>query len=296
MGLDTTASDVAMGQLAALPFDNLIGGPLNAAINAQAQAAVTTVNFIRDIGLQDNGSGKLEAINIQFTYQDGSGAFRRLTVPLLTVIPIPFIVINAVDINFKARIAASAKQSTEERRQSAFNGSFSAGAGWGWGSARMSASYSSKKDSKASQESTYSVEYTMDVHVHASQAGLPQGMSQILNILQDGISNLPETGSIRVLDVQAAYSGGGTADKATVLIADASDDLLDDWTLAATSSDDSVLNAEFASGEEIKNPAELTLTPAATVASDTDVEITVTATKAGENDLSFTRLIRVEAN
>lgn len=31
--------------LQGLPFDNLIGGPLNACILAQAQAAQTTVNF-----------------------------------------------------------------------------------------------------------------------------------------------------------------------------------------------------------------------------------------------------------
>jgi len=50
--LDTSASDVALDNLSKLPFDSLIGGPLDAAIKAQATAAKTTVDFIHDVGLQ----------------------------------------------------------------------------------------------------------------------------------------------------------------------------------------------------------------------------------------------------
>ncbi len=35
------------GELEALPFSSLIGGPLNAAIEAQGQAAKSSVEFIR---------------------------------------------------------------------------------------------------------------------------------------------------------------------------------------------------------------------------------------------------------
>jgi hypothetical protein len=200
--LDTSAGNVALGQLSALPFKNIIGGPLTASIEAQALAAKTTVDFIRAVGMQEV-NGKLEAINVEFSFQDGTGAFRRLRVPILTVIPIPFIVIDTVDIEFKARIAASAQQSSEESSSSEAKIGVQASARWGTrgfgASVSVDASYSAKKDSKASQESKYSVEYTMDVHVHASQSGLPQGMAQILNILQDGISNKPEASQLMIL-------------------------------------------------------------------------------------------------
>jgi hypothetical protein len=213
MPLDTTAGNVALGQLSALPFENIIGGPLTAAIKAQAMAAQTTVDFVRAVGLQEV-SGKLEAINVEFTYQDGTGTFRRVAVPILTVIPIPFIVIDAVDIEFKARIAASAQQSSEESSSEQFDASasFSAwgGARWGGASASFSASYSAKKDSKSSQESQYSVEYTMDVHVHASQSGLPQGMAQILNILQDGITNKPVESQLLIFGLPPSVTLSGT--------------------------------------------------------------------------------------
>lgn len=47
----------------------------------------------------------------------------------------------------------------------------------------MNASYSSKKDSKATSDSKYSVEYTMDVAVKAGQDSMPAGLSKILELL-----------------------------------------------------------------------------------------------------------------
>jgi len=45
-------------RLASIPFGHLIGAPLNAAIDAQARAAMTTVRFIEAVGLDDTGNVK----------------------------------------------------------------------------------------------------------------------------------------------------------------------------------------------------------------------------------------------
>lgn len=54
--------------------------------------------------------------------------------------------------------------------------------------AGMNASYSSKKDSSATKDSKYSVEYTMDVAVHAGQDSMPAGMAKVLEMLNNSIS------------------------------------------------------------------------------------------------------------
>ena len=41
-GIDTTPSDVAMASIEALPFGDIIGGPLKACIEAQTNAAMAT--------------------------------------------------------------------------------------------------------------------------------------------------------------------------------------------------------------------------------------------------------------
>src|SRR3712207_255498 len=43
------------GELSSLDFSNLIGGPLTAVVEAQSQAAQSTVDFIKAMGFDDEG-------------------------------------------------------------------------------------------------------------------------------------------------------------------------------------------------------------------------------------------------
>ena len=199
------AGNQALNQLNNLPFDNIIGGPLNAAINAQAQAAETTVDFIQRVGMQEV-NGEKEAINVQFVYEDSSGQARRITVPILAIVPIPFIVIDNVNIAFKAKITASTHAASSQAKSSSGYIRGSAGYRGSRFRASLSAGYSAKKDSKASQESKYAVEYTMDVQVNASQAGLPAGMEAVLGFLQQGTHELPVTLQAKVIGLSENYT------------------------------------------------------------------------------------------
>jgi hypothetical protein len=97
-----SSAGAAAGQLSNLPFKNIIGGPLTAAVQAQAVAARAIVDFVRAAGLKEV-NGRIEGLDVRFAYRDGGGKSRRVRVPILTVIPIPFIVIDTADIDFNAR-------------------------------------------------------------------------------------------------------------------------------------------------------------------------------------------------
>jgi len=58
---------------------------------AQAAAAQTSIDFIRNIGLQENADGQTEAITVSFLYQSAEGVTQSLTVPILAIVPLPFI-------------------------------------------------------------------------------------------------------------------------------------------------------------------------------------------------------------
>ena len=64
--------------------------------------------------------------------------------------------------------------------------------------ADMNASYSSKKDSKATSDSKYSVEYTMDVAVKAGQDSMPAGLSKILELLGNSLDVSDPAGTLEV--------------------------------------------------------------------------------------------------
>ena len=178
--------------LQSIPFDSLIGGPLNAAVKAQAQAAMTTVDFINSVGFNEQE----EVHTITFSVVKGSNK-TDIKVPLLTVVPIPFLRIDDMTISFKANITQSQESSDKTSAARSWGVNGKASAGWLWGKASMSASYSSKKDSTSTKDSKYSVEHTVDVNVHAVQDDVPGGLARILAILTKTIEEpaaLPEPG------------------------------------------------------------------------------------------------------
>lgn len=200
--IDTTPSQVATNALQAIPFGSIIGGPLKACIEAQAMAAQTSWQFIQEVGLNtDPNTGQKEAVNVSFQFMQ-NGHMVQLNVPLLTIVPIPYIAIHDIDINFKANISASSSSVSEQSSSSALDVGAEASIGAKWGpfhmDAKMKANYSSKKDSKATQESKYSVEYTMDVAVKAGQDSMPAGLAKVLELLGSALDVSDPEGTLEV--------------------------------------------------------------------------------------------------
>ena len=202
MAIDTTPSQVATNALQAIPFGSIIGGPLKACIEAQAMAAQTSWQFIQEVGLNtDPKTGQKEAVNVSFQFMQ-NGRMVQLNVPLLTIVPIPYIAIHDIDINFKANISASSSSVSEQSSSSALDAGAEITAGLKVGpfhmDAKMNANYSSKKDSKATQDSKYSVEYTMDVAVKAGQDSMPAGLAKVLELLGNSLDVSDPEGTLEV--------------------------------------------------------------------------------------------------
>lgn len=202
MAVDSTPASTVKNMLNGIDYSALIGGPLQAAISAQAMAAKSSWEFIQEVGLNTNKDGQKSAVNVTFMYQK-DGSYVKLIVPILTIVPIPMIVIDDISIQFKASLNASSSECSETSSSESIDagGEGSAKVGWGPFSLSVSAkaNYSSKKDSKATSESKYSVEYTQDVSVHAKQADMPAGLATVLNILSSAVTpNASSNGKIEL--------------------------------------------------------------------------------------------------
>lgn len=187
-------------ELSNLNFESMIGGPLNAVIKAQAQAAVTSVDFIKAVGFDHDSSGNITGptmVTFQYkkpveqTAADGSTSVTvkdfSLTVPFLTMLPIPFIRVEETTIDFNAKITAVQESSVTSSH--GLGVELGAKAGWGWGSASLKVNYSYKKSTSSSSkvERTYS----LAVHVRAVQDELPAGTERLLGILENAIEETP---------------------------------------------------------------------------------------------------------
>lgn len=269
-------------EMSSLAFDKILGGALTAVVSAQNNSSMTTVNFIKSVGFQNDKFGNtVKPVYVDFKYpkevsayepgrdeyfsaavissnagldedklnsngyaiSDTSAAFRfvvdsqgkitvvdivtagkwtggeeitvsdeddvvakfrivkheevkakpavykdmTLQVPLLTIVPIPFIRVASTDIelNVKINSISSSTESSETSVDSKINASASAKILFFKGSVNINASVSHQK--KKSETEEIKKEYSLNIKIHAVQDDLPAGMSRILDVLEESI-------------------------------------------------------------------------------------------------------------
>ena len=193
----------SIGTLQGIPFKNLIGGPLSACIQAQNDAAMTSINFINNVCLnEDKDTGEKSAIYVSFSFiQNGRKVV--INVPLIAIVPIPYIAINSIDISFKATVngVESESSSTETEYESKGTKKSTRKTGlFRKKTTTINSTFSTKRDSKSTQDSKFSVEATIDVAVHAGQESMPAGMAKILEMLGAAMDLCSPDGELSVND------------------------------------------------------------------------------------------------
>lgn len=88
--------------LESLSFKDLIGQPIKAAIEAQAEAAKSTLDFVNQLCVSsDDGSQKVAVVSFEF-FKNGKKA--RINLPLLSLVNIPSLEIKSMTYKFTAKI------------------------------------------------------------------------------------------------------------------------------------------------------------------------------------------------
>ena len=218
-------------ELSSIDFESMLGGPLVAVVHAQAQAAMSTVNFIKEVGFKKKSSeeeagGDTETedpIYVTFKYPKELSPYQpavpadpgdpsatppipatpaqpavpavfetqKLQVPILTMLPIPFIRMDLTTVDFNAKINSVEYRKTNTNLKIA--ASVEAKAGWLFGSAKLKVSSSYQRTTQ--QGNTVNRNYSMAVHIKAVQDEMPAGMERILGILEGAIVSTPAPAS-----------------------------------------------------------------------------------------------------
>jgi len=274
-------------ELASLDFASMLGGPLMAVVDAQAKAAMSSVNFIKAVGFEpatvdangdpvpgkpiyvsfkypkeiapfqpatdvvslitiavggagytseptvtltatggagtgatavasitggavtsvtitNPGSGYTAVPTVALTGGTGTGATAtaairhnnavpaqiqemKLDVPILTMLPIPFIRIQETTIDFHAKLNSVEFSKTDT--DLGIKADLTVKQGWPGGSAKLNVSVSYQR--KTSEGVTVDRTYSMDVHIKAVQEELPAGLDRILGILESAMREQP---------------------------------------------------------------------------------------------------------
>ena len=163
-GTNTNASRQVVSALNSIPFGNIIGGPLAACVQAQAEAAQTTLNYIRGFTMTESHLDVegAEPITVSFSFLM-EGVPTRMTVPLMTIVPIPYMRIEHVDLSFTADITACDNE-------------------------KMEAKFASEGYQGVEEdEKSVSMQSKMGVHVRASTGDIPSGMAKMLDFFANNL-------------------------------------------------------------------------------------------------------------
>lgn len=218
-------------ELAALDFANIIGGPLQAVITAQASAAALTTKFIQDTAFEQSSSGtsgstgpqKLKVVEFDFgqltqTTNTGTADGLTIKVPLLTMLPIPFMRVDSMTIDFNVNLhSTSSSKLTNEASAST---SVSENENLEFESTSFQASVTDKNTYQNDQaiDDTYSLRVT----VHAVQDQMPGGMQNVLNIFTNVIQQqsaliqqvMSASIAAKMQQLKQTAGGGGTGGNA----------------------------------------------------------------------------------
>ena len=180
-------------QFGGLPMEQLIGGPLKAACNAQTLLAKASSDFIQDVGLDTDATGKImSARTVDFSFnkpvQDAAGNTTMekvdLQVPLLAIINTPALSVKEAEVRFTMEV----KSSTSSKTTSDSKADLTAKAKYNAGlfSCEVTVHGSVANHSENSRSSDNSAKY--DVKVVARDDGPPEGLMKVLDMLNDAIA------------------------------------------------------------------------------------------------------------
>lgn len=183
-------------QFQGLPLDNLIGSPLTAACDAQIMLARATSDFITDVGFdpKDNSVRMVEfAFSKPEQQQQADGSVKvvegkyKINVPFISIVSVPTLQVDNVDVSFNMEVKSSFSETKKDDRKAAFSAS---GEGRiGPFKVKVSASGSVASSKETQRKSDNSAKY--ELRVTAKQGGTPEGLSRVMDILQQSIAPVP---------------------------------------------------------------------------------------------------------
>ncbi len=153
-----------------LDFNRILGAPLSACVNAQEEAAQATLQYLNEVVFTQAGDNdsSLEPVTVSF-YFESAGQVHRIVMPLLLIVPVPYLQIDRIDLTFQATVTES-RMNHDTRKLS------------------LKAKYSAPGDSAEVSKETkaeYMNKRCIDINLSVTSADMPMGISKLLEIFNN---------------------------------------------------------------------------------------------------------------
>ena len=173
-------------------FGEILGGLMGAVIDAQAQAARATVDFIEDVGTLEgsDGQGTHQLRNLSFNYtkndQNGVPATFTLELPLISLVEIPAISIKTAKFSFNFDVTNTESNTNDENNNTTANKWVRTGK-----PIKMHGRVNRNPSTKTNTESKVGIQ----VDVEFEKSSLTIGIERILEMLELSATETPSNQS-----------------------------------------------------------------------------------------------------
>ena len=158
-----------------LSFEHIIGEPLRACVDAQQEAAIATYQYLKAVGFEKDPTllADFKPTPMVF-YFEKDGIVNRISIPLLALLPVPYLKIGQIDLHFKAEVTGWDNDKDQATFTYATSGTNIEGEG----------------TQKVESSSEIQAKETLDIRVHATSSDLPAGMAKLMEILDTQMTDM----------------------------------------------------------------------------------------------------------
>ncbi|WP_245671588.1 DUF2589 domain-containing protein [Nocardia amamiensis] len=162
---------MAIQRVEPLKLGDLLGSLMGAVVDAQAQAARASIEFVRDVGLiseQPSGTERLRTVSLRYRKRDENGALAdfEVEVPLLAMVNVPSLAVKEASFSM-AYDVVTVKAASDTTKRSVMTGVI-------------------RKKTAASDRKTTTM--SVDVEVTIAQEATPIGVERLFDLAELGIT------------------------------------------------------------------------------------------------------------
>ncbi|NML57843.1 DUF2589 domain-containing protein [Chryseobacterium cheonjiense] len=179
-------------ELGSIDFAKIIGGPLDACVKAQSNAAISTVSFIQQVGFEKDGEeNKLRMAEFKYKKHVPNPEYKNeeetpnvdptieqdveISVPFIALLNVPSFRIETCDVDFNVKLNSTYTKDVSDEF------GIKAGASGGFGPVKFNVDVSYKRTSSTGIK--VEKEYSLGVKVKATNDEMPAGLEKVLGLL-----------------------------------------------------------------------------------------------------------------
>ena len=177
-----------------MELKDLISGPLVATIDADSISSRRYLNYLLDLTFESydrktGKAGKLRTLDFTYQTQDVGGQHtQRISIPLLTLVPLPLLQVKEADFDFDIQIV-DALSADRDAAFSLKNGSAPDGDEGVEGVKLRVSMAQASREGRASEKASRSLTANMKVKAKMQQADMPGGLSNLLHLTTSNVQS-----------------------------------------------------------------------------------------------------------